>query len=151
MPAKIYSDKDANLSDLQAKNVAIIGFGSQGHAHALNLKDSGINVIIGLYAGSPSSAVAAEKGFEVLDVADAVQRADLVMFCTPDLKIAPIYEAEVAPHLRKGQGLVFCHGFAIHYKTIMPPKAVDVFMVASKGPGHIAVDNRGTKGARNEQ
>ena len=137
MPAKIYTDKDANLADLQSKMVAIIGFGSQGHAHALNLKDSGVNVIVGLYSGSPSSAVAAEKGFEVVDVAEATRRADLIMFCTPDLKIAPIYESEVAPNLRKGQGLVFCHGFAVHYKTITPPKDVDVFMVASKGPGHI--------------
>ena len=137
MAAKIYTDKDANLTVLQGKTVAIIGFGSQGHAHALNLKDSGVNVMIGLYAGSPSAAVAAEKGFEVLSVREAAARADLIMFCTPDLKIAPIYEADVAPEMRKGKSLVFCHGFAIHYKTIKPPKDVDVFMVAPKGPGHI--------------
>src|SRR5471030_50748 len=137
MAAKIYTDKDANLAVLQKKTVAVIGFGSQGHAHALNLKDSGVNVIVGLYAGSPSRAVAAEKGFEVLDVAEAAERAELIMFCTPDLKIAPIYEAEVAPKLRKGKALVFCHGFAVHYKTIKPPKDVDVLMVAPKGPGHI--------------
>jgi ketol-acid reductoisomerase len=137
MPAKIYTDKDADLAVLQNKTVAIIGFGSQGHAHALNLKDSGVNVVVGLYAGSPSRAVAKEKGFEVLDVAEAAERAELIMFCTPDLKIAPIYEAEVAPKLRKGKALVFCHGFAVHYKTIKPPKDVDVLMVAPKGPGHI--------------
>ncbi len=137
MPAKIYSDKDADLAALAGKTVAIIGFGSQGHAHALNLKDSGVPVIIGLYKDSPSRKVAAEKGFEVVDVAEAVKRADLVMFATPDLKVAPIYEKEVAPHLRKGQGLVFLHGFAIHFKTIKPPQDVDVFMVAPKGPGHI--------------
>ncbi len=137
MAAKIYTDKDANLAVLQKKIVAVIGFGSQGHAHALNLKDSGVNVIIGLYAGSPSRAVAAEKGFEVLDVRAAAAKADIIMFCAPDLKIAPIYESEVAPVLQKGKALVFCHGFAIHYGTVKPPKNVDVFMVAPKGPGHI--------------
>ena len=137
MAAKIYTDKDANLAVLQKKTVAVIGFGSQGHAHALNLKDSGVNVIIGLYAGSPSRAVAAEKGFEVLDVREAAAKADIIMFCAPDLKIAPIYESEVAPGLKAGKALVFCHGFAIHYGTVKPPKNVDVFMVAPKGPGHI--------------
>lgn len=137
MPAKIYTDKDANLADLAGKTVAIIGFGSQGHAHALNLKDSGITVLVALYAGSPSRKVAADLGFEVVDVAEAAKRADLLMFATPDLKVAPVYEAEVQPHLRKGQGLVFLHGFAIHFKTITPPPFVDVFMVAPKGPGHI--------------
>ncbi|OAI43135.1 ketol-acid reductoisomerase [Verrucomicrobia bacterium SCGC AG-212-E04] len=137
MAAKIYTDKDANLAVLQNKTVAVIGFGSQGHAHALNLKDSGVNVIVGLYPGSPSRAVAAEKGFEVLDVRAAATKADIIMFCTPDLKIAPIYEAEVAPVLKAGKALVFCHGFAVHYGTVKPPKNVDVFMVAPKGPGHI--------------
>ncbi len=137
MAAKIYTDKDANLAVLQKKTVAVIGFGSQGHAHALNLKDSGVNVLIGLYPGSPSRAVAAEKGFEVLDVRAAAAQADVIMFCAPDLKIAPIYQTEVAPVLKKGKALVFCHGFAIHYGTVKPPKDVDVFMVAPKGPGHI--------------
>ena len=137
MPAKIYTDKDANLAHLQKKTVAVIGFGSQGHAHALNLKDSGIKVVIGLHAGSASRAVAAEKGFEVLDVRDAVVKSDVIMFCAPDLKIAPIYDTEVAPFLAKGKALVFCHGFAIHYGTVKPPKNLDVFMVAPKGPGHI--------------
>ena len=137
MAAKIYTDKDANLAVLQKKTVAVIGFGSQGHAHALNLKDSGVNVIIGLYPGSPSRAVAAEKGFQVLDVRAAAAKADIIMFCAPDLKIAPIYKAEVAPVLKKGKALVFCHGFAIHYGTVKPPKDIDVFMVAPKGPGHI--------------
>lgn len=137
MAAKIYTDKDANLAVLQKKTVAVIGFGSQGHAHALNLKDSGINVIIGLHAASASRAVAAEKGFEVLGVREAATQADVIMFCTPDLKSAPIYESEIKPVLKPGKALVFCHGFAIHYGTITPPKDVDVFMVAPKGPGHI--------------
>ena len=137
MAAKIYTDKDANLAVLQNKIVAVIGFGSQGHAHALNLKDSGVNVIIGLYAGSPSRAVAAEKGFKVYDVREAAAKADIIMFCAPDLKIAPIYESEVAPVMKKGKALVFCHGFAVHFGTVKPPQDVDVFMVAPKGPGHI--------------
>ncbi len=137
MPAKIYSDKHADLSALSGKTVAIIGFGSQGHAHALNLKDSGVNVIIGLYEGSPSRKVARQKGFKVYDVAGAAKRADLIMFATPDLKVAPVYEAEVKPHLKAGKALVFLHGFAVHFGTIHPPAEVDVFMVAPKGPGHI--------------
>jgi ketol-acid reductoisomerase len=137
MPAKVYTDKDADLANLQGKVCAVIGFGSQGHAHALNLKDSGVEVVIGLYQGSKSVESAKEKGFEVLEVSEAAKKADIIFFATPDLKIAPIYEAEVAPHLVKGKTLLFSHGFAIHFKTIVPPDNVDVIMVAPKGPGHI--------------
>ncbi len=137
MPAKVYTDKDADLAHLNGKVCAVIGFGSQGHAHALNLKDSGVQVVIGLYKGSKSATVAAEHGFEVLDVAKAAEKADIIFFATPDLKSAAIYESEVAPQLKKGKALLFSHGFAIHFKTIVPPAEVDVLMVAPKGPGHI--------------
>ncbi len=137
MPAKIYTDKDADLKLLAAKTCAVIGFGSQGHAHALNLKDSGMNVVVGLYPGSKSRAIAAEKGLAVLDTAEAVKEADVIFMAVPDLKIADVYEQDVAPHLGKGKTLLFSHGFAIHFKTVVPPKQVDVIMVAPKGPGHI--------------
>jgi len=137
MPAKIYIDKDADLGVLKNKTLAVIGFGSQGHAHALNLKDSGLKVIIGLYAKSKSRAVAEEYGFEVLDTAEAVKKADVIFIACPDTKIAAIYNADIAPHLTKGKTLLFSHGFAIHFKTVTPPAEVNVIMVAPKGPGHI--------------
>jgi ketol-acid reductoisomerase len=137
MPAKVYSDKDADLKLLASKTLAVIGFGSQGHAHALNLKDSGMNVVIGLYPESKSRAVAAEKGLAVLDTAEAVKEADVIFIAVPDLKIAEVYEQDIAPHLTKGKTLLFSHGFAIHFKTVVPPPEVDVIMVAPKGPGHI--------------
>ncbi|MEA3144986.1 MAG: ketol-acid reductoisomerase [Verrucomicrobiota bacterium] len=137
MPAKVYTDKDADVAHLNGKMCAVIGFGSQGHAHALNLKDSGVQVVVGLYKGSKSVAAAEEHGFPVLEVAEAAQKADIIFFATPDLKSAAIYESEVAPHLKKGKTLLFSHGFAVHFKTIEPPKEVDVIMVAPKGPGHI--------------
>jgi ketol-acid reductoisomerase len=137
MPAKVYTDKDADLANLDGKVCAVIGFGSQGHAHALNLKDSGVQVIVGLYKGSKSIPAAEEHGFQVLEVAEAAQKADILFFATPDLKSAAIYQTEVAPHLKKGKTLLFSHGFAVHFKTIEPPKEVDVIMVAPKGPGHI--------------
>ncbi len=137
MPAKIYTDKDADLSVLSGKTVAIIGFGSQGHAHALNLKDSGVHVIIGLYPKSKSRAVAKEFGFEVYDSAEAVKKADIIQLAIPDLKIAEVYEKDIAPHLNSKKTLLFTHGFAIHFHTIVPPKDVNVIMVAPKGPGHI--------------
>ena len=137
MPAKIYTDKDANLDLFKGKTCAVIGFGSQGHAHALNLKDSGVKVIIGLYPGSKSRDVAKEKGFQVFDTAEAVKKADVIFVATPDTKIAGIYEKDIAPNLTKGKTLLFSHGFAIHYKTVVPPKDVDVILVAPKGPGHI--------------
>ena len=137
MAAKIYTDKDADLGVLKGKTCAVIGFGSQGHAHALNLKDSGVKVIIGLYAKSQSREVAKEFGFEVMDTADAVKAADIIFIATPDTKIAGIFEKDIAPNLRKGQTLLFSHGFAVHFKTITPPPFVNVIMVAPKGPGHI--------------
>jgi ketol-acid reductoisomerase len=137
MPAKVYSDKDADLNVLQGKTLAVLGFGSQGHAHALNLKDSGCNVIIGLYEGSKSIPVAKEKGFEVYPTAEAVRRADVIFVALPDTKQPAAYEKDIAPNLGKGKTLLFSHGFSIHFKTIVPPKEVDVILVAPKGPGHI--------------
>jgi len=137
MPAKVYSDKDADLSVLKNKTLAVLGFGSQGHAHALNLKDSGFNVIIGLYEGSKSVPVAKEKGFEVLTTGEAVKRADVIFVALPDTKQAAAYEKDIAPNLGKGKTLLFSHGFSIHFKTVVPPKNVDVILVAPKGPGHI--------------
>jgi ketol-acid reductoisomerase len=137
MPAKVYSDKDADLGVLKTKTLAVLGFGSQGHAHALNLKDSGLTVIIGLYEGSKSIAVAREKGFEVVSTAEAVKRADVIMVALPDTKQAAAYEKDIAPNLTKGKTLLFSHGFAIHFKTVVVPKNVNVIMVAPKGPGHI--------------
>src|ERR1700722_387444 len=127
MPAKGYSDKDADLSVLRNKTLAVLGFGSQGHAHALNLKESGLNVIIGLYDGSKSIGVARERGFKVYPTAEAVRRADVIFVALPDTK----------PNLTKGKTLLFSHGFSIHFKTVVPPKNVDVILVAPKGPGHI--------------
>jgi ketol-acid reductoisomerase len=115
----------------------VIGFGSQGHAHALNLKDSGVKVIVGLYAKSQSREVAKEYGFEVMDTADAVKAADVIFIATPDTKIAGIFNQDIAPHLTKGKTILFSHGFAIHFKTIEVPDFVNVIMVAPKGPGHI--------------
>jgi ketol-acid reductoisomerase len=135
--AKIYTDKDADLGVLKGKTCAVIGFGSQGHAHALNLKDSGVKVIIGLYPTSPSRKVAKEKGFEVYDTAEAVKRADVIFVAVPDTKIPAVYEKDIAPHLVKGKTLLFSHGFAIHFKTITVPPDIDVILVAPKGPGHI--------------
>src|SRR5947199_10467233 len=135
MPAKIYTDKDADLDVLKDKTLAVLGFGSQGHAHALNLRDSGLKVIIGLYEGSKSVAVAEEKGFEVLSTANAVRRAEVIFLALPDTKQPSIYERDIAPNLKPGKALLFSHGFAIHFKTVVPPKNVDVILVAPKGPG----------------
>src|SRR6266850_1518661 len=137
MPAKVYTDKDADLSVLKNKTLAVLGFGSQGHAHALNLKESGMNVIIGLYEGSKSITIAEEKGFEVVSTAEAVRRADVIFVALPDTKQAAAYEKDILPNLTKGKTLIFSHGFSIHFKTIVPPKNVNVIMVAPKGPGHI--------------
>jgi len=137
MPAKIYSDKDGDLNVFKNKTVAVIGFGSQGHAHALNLKESGVNVVIGLYPGSKSTETARKFGFEVLTTAEAVKKADVIFVATPDITIASVYEKDIKPNLTKGKTLLFSHGFAIHFKTVVPPKDVDVIMVAPKGPGHI--------------
>ncbi len=137
MPAKIYSDKDADLSVLKGKTLAVLGFGSQGHAHALNLKDSGCKVIIGLYPGSKSRKVAEEYGFPVYDTAEAVRLADVIMVGIPDTKQAAAYQRDIAPNLAKGKTVLFTHGFSIHFKTVVPPPDVNVIMVAPKGPGHI--------------
>src|SRR5436853_2529790 len=137
MPAKVYSDKDADLSVLKNKTLAVLGFGSQGHAHALNLKESGLKVIIGLYEGSKSIPVAREKGFKVVSTAEAVRQADVIFVALPDTKQARVYEKDIAANLTKGKTLLFSHGFSIHFKTIVPPKNVNVILVAPKGPGHI--------------
>src|SRR6187397_2858256 len=135
--SKVYTDKDADLGVLKGKTLAVLGFGSQGHAHALNLKDSGLKVLIGLYEGSKSIPVAKEKGFEVVTTAEAVKRADVIMVALPDTKQAKVYLQDIAPNLAKGKTLLFSHGFSIHFKTVVPPKEIDVVLVAPKGPGHI--------------
>src|SRR5688572_15785602 len=137
MPAKVYNDNDADLGVLTNKTLAVLGFGSQGHAHALNLKDSGLNVIVGLYEGSPSIPVAREKGFEVVDTAEAVRRGDVIFVAIPDTKQPRVYERDMAPNLGRGKTLLFSHGFSIHFQTVRPPREVDVILVAPKGPGHI--------------
>ena len=135
--ARLYYDADANLDLLNGKTVAIIGYGSQGHAHALNLKDSGVNVIVGLYPGSKSAAKATEAGLTVLSVAEAAQRADFIMILLPDEVQKTVYTEEIAPHLSAGKVLLFAHGFNIHFAQVVPPSDVDVVMVAPKGPGHL--------------
>lgn len=134
---KMYYDKDANWDMMKDKTVAVIGYGSQGHAHSLNLKDSGANVVVGLYEGSKSWAKAEAAGLKVMTAAEAVIEADIVMMLIPDEKQASTYKNEVAPNLRPGMALAFAHGFNIHFGQIVPPADVDVFMVAPKGPGHL--------------
>jgi len=137
MPAKVYTDKDADLRAISQKTLAVIGYGSQGHAHALNLKDSGMNVIIGLYKGSKSAPVARKHGFEVVDNAEAVRRADVILIGLPDMIQAKIYKQDIEPNLTDGKTLVFTHGLAVHFDLVKVKKGVDVIMVAPKGPGHI--------------
>lgn len=134
--AKIYYQSDCNLDYLAGKTIAIIGYGSQGHAHALNLKESGCHVIIGLYEGSKSWARAEEQGFEVFTTAEAAKQADIIMILINDELQADVYKNEIEPNLEEGNMLMFAHGFNIHYGTIKPPKFVDVTMIAPKGPGH---------------
>lgn len=134
--AKMYYAKDCNPGALNGKTIAIIGYGSQGHAHALNLKDSGAAVIVGLYEGSKSWKTAEEAGFSVYTSAEAAKRADIVVILVNDEKQAALYQAHIAPNLAPGNSLVFGHGFNIHYGQIIPPADVDVWMVAPKGPGH---------------
>ena len=134
--ATIYYENDANLELLNGKKIAIIGYGSQGHAHALNLKDSGCDVRVGLYKGSKSWAQAEAAGLKVKEVADAAAEADMVMMLVPDTVMADVYHAAVASHMTAGKMLMFAHGFAIHYGQIVPPADVDVIMVAPKAPGH---------------
>ncbi|MBD7911985.1 MULTISPECIES: ketol-acid reductoisomerase [Clostridium] len=134
---KMYYEKDTNLDYLKGKKVAIIGYGSQGHAHALNLHDSGIDVVVGLYNGSKSWKVAENDGLKVATVQDAVKEADIVMILVPDEKQAAIYKEQIAPYLEGGNAVAFAHGFNINFGQIVPPADVDVFMVAPKGPGHM--------------
>ena len=133
----IYYDKDAKLELLKGKKVAIIGYGSQGHAHALNLKDSGVDVRIGLQAGSKSREKAEGAGLKVLSVADAAKEADIIMILAPDQTQQSIYENDIKPHLTKGKALMFAHGFNIHFGQIKPPADVDVLLIAPKSPGHM--------------
>ncbi len=133
---KIYYQEDCNLSLLEGKTIAVIGYGSQGHAHALNLKESGCNVIVGLYEGSRSWKKAEEQGFEVYTAAEASKKADVIMILINDEKQAAMYKESIAPNLRPGVMLMFAHGFAIHFGQIVPPKDVDVTMIAPKAPGH---------------
>jgi len=135
--AKVYYSEDVNWEVMNGKTVAIIGYGSQGHAHALNLKESGVNVVVGLYEGSKSKAVAEKAGLKVLTVAEAAKVADITMILIPDEKQADVYKNEIAPNLKSGSALAFAHGFNIHFKQIVPAADIDVFMVAPKGPGHL--------------
>ena len=134
--AKIFYESDCNLGLLDGKTIAIIGYGSQGHAHALNAKESGCNVIIGLYEGSKSWAKAEAQGFKVYTAAEAAKQADIIMILINDELQAKLYKESIAPNLEAGNMLMFAHGFNIHFGQIVPPKDVDVTMVAPKGPGH---------------
>ncbi|MBQ6455745.1 MAG: ketol-acid reductoisomerase [Mogibacterium sp.] len=133
---KMYYEKDCNLEALNGKTIAIIGYGSQGHAHALNLRDSGCKVIVGLRKGGKSWPVAEKDGFEVYTVADAAKKADIIMILINDEVQAAVYKSEIAPNLEPGNAIAFAHGFNIRYKQIVAPEGVDVFMAAPKGPGH---------------
>jgi ketol-acid reductoisomerase len=137
MTARMYYDADADPAALEGQTVAVIGYGSQGHAHALNLRDSGVNVIVGLAPGSKSRSLAEGAGLRVLDTADAVREADVIMIAVPDTAQKAVYDADIAPNLREGHLLMFAHGFNIRFGRIVPPDFVDVGMVAPKGPGHL--------------
>lgn len=134
--AKLYYQKDCNLDLLKGKTVAIIGYGSQGHAHALNLHESGVDVIVGLYHGSPSWAKAEKAGLKVMTAAEATKAADLIMILVNDEKQAALYKEDIAPNLEEGKTLAFAHGFNIHFMQIIPPQNVNIVMIAPKGPGH---------------
>lgn len=134
--AKIFYQEDCNLGLLEGKTIAVIGYGSQGHAHALNAKESGVNVVIGLYEGSKSWEKAEKAGFQVYKAAEAAKLADVIMILINDEKQAKLYNDEIAPNLKSGDALMFAHGFSIHYNQIVAPKDVDVLMIAPKGPGH---------------
>jgi len=148
--ATIYYDKDADLNVLKGKKIAIIGYGSQGHAHALNLKDSGCDVRVGLYKGSRSWPVAEKAGLTVKTTAEACAESDIVMVLAPDTMQASLYASDIAPHMTAGKMLMFAHGFCIHYGQIIPPADIDVTMIAPKAPGHrvreVFVDGQGTPG-----
>ena len=134
--ATLYYDKDADISLLDGQTIAVIGYGSQGHAHAQNARDSGAKVIVGLHEGSKSRAKAEADGFEVLSVAQAAKRADIVMILIPDTRQAQVYGESIGANLKAGNMLMFAHGFNIHFGQIVPPDNVDVTMVAPKAPGH---------------
>ena len=134
---KLYYDDDANLDLLQDKTIAIIGYGSQGHAHALNLKESGVNVVVGLNKGNPDKEKAEAAGLTVLLNNEAAKKADIIMILVPDQIQAAVYESDILPNLKAGNTLAFAHGFNIHYNQIVPPADVDVIMIAPKGPGHL--------------
>ena len=148
--ATLYYDSDADLSLLDGKTIAVIGYGSQGHAHALNARDNGCDVIIGLHEGSRSKAKAEADGLQVFTVAEATKRADIVMVLIPDTRQGSVYEEHIAPNLKTGAMLMFAHGFNIHFKEIVPPASVDVAMVAPKAPGHrvreVFTEGAGTPG-----
>jgi ketol-acid reductoisomerase len=133
---KVYYDKDADLSLIKGKNVTIVGYGSQGHAHAQNLNDSGVKVTVGLRRGGASWAKAEKAGLKVAEVADAVQGADVVMILLPDEQIAGVYAKDVEPNIKEGASLAFAHGFNVHYGQVVPRADLDVWMVAPKAPGH---------------
>ena len=137
MSINVYYDKDADLSQIQSRTVAVIGYGSQGHAHALNLKDSGVNVIVGLRSGSTSRQKAENAGVSVADIEEAVSQADVVMLLAPDENQKEIYDDHIAAHLKKNAALAFAHGFNIHFGLIEPRSDIDVIMIAPKGPGHL--------------
>src|ERR1700754_2408420 len=147
MTAEMFYDDDADLSLIANRTVAVIGYGSQGHAHALSLRDSGVDVRVGLPEGSKSRAKAEEQGLRVLTPAEASAEADLIMILAPDTRQRAIYEQDIAPNLRSGDALFFGHGFNIRYNLIVPPKDVDVVIVVPKGPGHLVrrqfVDGKG--------
>ncbi|MDO8752316.1 MAG: NAD(P)-dependent oxidoreductase, partial [Anaerolineales bacterium] len=133
---KVYYDKDADLSLIKGKQVAIIGYGSQGHAHALNLKESGANVVVGLRKSGASWKKAEAAGLKVVEVAAAVKIADVVMMLLPDENIPDVYNQEVVQNMKKGAALAFAHGFNVHYNQVVPREDIDVIMIAPKGPGH---------------
>lgn len=134
---KVYYDQDADLNALKGKTVAIIGYGSQGHAHAQNLRDSGVNVIVGQRPGGANYELAREHGFSPVSAAEAAAQADLIMILLPDEVQAAVYENDIKPNLKAGKALLFAHGFNIHFNQIIPPKDVDVYLIAPKGPGHL--------------
>ena len=146
--AKIYYQSDCDIKVLKGKTVAIIGYGSQGHAHALNLHESGVKVVVGLYKGSKSWAKAEAAGLKVMTTEEAAKVADIIMILTPDEKQAKLYKESIEPNLTEGKALAFAHGFNIHFKQITPPSNVDVFMIAPKAPGHTVrseyVEGKGT-------
>ena len=137
MTLKVYYDADCDLSLIKSKTVAIVGFGSQGHAHAQNLKDSGVNVIVGLREGSPTRKKAEGAGLKAMSVAEASAAADVIMILLPDEQHGPVFEKDIKPNLKPGKTLLFAHGFSVHFGQVVPPAGVDVAMVAPKGPGHL--------------